>query len=200
MNSMSRRYYDPCKKDCSDNCKKHYYDKDDDKKEDECPTIIKCSGPSSTPIPVLTLGEGISNVELPLASITLDTSCICDPIVKLDFSTNYVVPISVSLVGGSIVLRVYKQCRGQATRVPIGTAWAISGGILGIEVFEAAIASFTTCDTDSCRDECCTYTVVATVNAIADVALGAAFNNSTLSAVVTCKNSCHKCKKNHDRY
>ena len=173
---------------------------EEDPEEEKCPTIIKCSGPSSTPIPVLTLGEGISNVELPLASLTLDTSCICDPIVKLDFSTNYVVPVRVSLVGGSIVLRVFKQCKNQATRVPIGSAWAISGGIAGIEIFEASIASFSTCDTDSCQDGCCTYTVVATVNAIADVAIGAAFNNLTLTAVVTCKNNCHKCKKDHDKY
>lgn len=198
MNSMSKRYNDECRK---DNCRKDDYRRDDYRKDDykkeeeKCPTIIKCSGPSSTPIPVLTLGEGISNVELPLASITLDTSCICDPIVKLDFSTNYVVPISVSLIGGSIVLRVFKQCKNQANRIQVGTSWAISGGLAGIEIFEASIASFSTCDSDFCGDECCTYTVVATVNAIADVALGAAFNNSTLSAVVTCKNSCHKCKE-----
>ena len=188
MNSMSRRYYDTCKKD-------NYREE-----EDKCPTIIKCSGPSSTPIPAITLSEGITgDVELPLASLTLDTSCICDPIVKLDFSTNYVVPIGVLLLG-SITLRVYKQCKGQATRVPIGTAWALSGGLAGIEVFEASISSFSTCDTDTCGDECCTYTVVATVNAIASLALGAAFNNSTLSAVATCKNSCNKCRKDHDKY
>lgn len=189
MNSMSRKYYDPCKK---DNYRKE--------EEEKCPTIIKCSCPSSTPIPAITLSEGITgNVELPLASLTLDTSCICDPVIKLDFSTNYVVPIGVLLLG-SITLRVYKQCRNQEMRTPIGTAWALSGGLAGIEVFEASISSFSTCDTDTCGDECCTYTVVATVNAIASLALGAAFNNSTLSAVVTCKNSCHKCKKDHDKY
>lgn len=188
MNSMSRGYYDNCRKDSNK------------KEEDKCPTIIKCSGPSSTPIPAITLGEGITGeVELPLASLTLDTSCICDPVVKLDFSTNYVVPVGVNLLG-SITLRVYKQCRNQATRNLIGTAWAISGGIAGIQAFEASIASFSTCDTDSCGDDCCTYTVVATVNAIATLALGAAFNNSTLSAVATCKKSCHKCRKDYDKY
>lgn len=183
MNSMSKGYYSCCGK---DNCKKE---------EDKCQTIIKCSSPNSTPIPAITLSEGITgDVELPLASLTLDTSCICDPVIKLDFSTNYIVPIGVNLLG-SITLRVYKQCKNQATRVPIGTAWAVSGGILGLEAFEASTVSFSTCDSDFCGDECCTYTVVATVNAIASLALGASFNNSTLSAVATCKNSCYKCKK-----
>ena len=183
MNSMSKRYYDN--------------DERDRRREEEesCPTIIKCSGPSSTPIPAITISEGISgDVELPLAALTLDTSCICDPTIKLDFSTNYVVPIGVNLLG-SITLRVYKQCKGQSNRIPVGTAWELSGGLAGIEALEASIVSFSTCDSDVCGDGCCTYTVVATVNAIASVALGAAFNNSTLSAVVTCKNSCHKCRR-----
>ena len=185
MNSMSRGYHDSC-------------EKEKRREEETCPTIIKCSCPSSTPIPVLTLGEGITNVELPLAALTLDTSCICDPVVRLDFSTNYVVPVGVSLVGGSVVLRVYKQCKHQQMRVPIGTSWTISGGLAGVEIFEASINSFTICDTDSCKDECCTYTVVATVNSIANVALGASFNNSTLTATVTCRKNCHECNK--DRY
>ena len=184
MNSMSKKYNDICRRE----------EEREDRREDKCPTIIKCSCPNSTPIPAITLSEGITgDVELPLAALTLDTSCICDPVIKLDFSTNYVVPVGVNILG-SITLRVYKQCKNQANRVQVGTSWALSGGLAGIQAFEASIASFSVCDSDDCKEGCCTYTVVATVNAIASIAIGASFNNSTLSAVATCKQSCNECK------
>ena len=60
------------------------------------------------------------------------------------------------------------------------------------------IVSFFICDSDSCENDCCTYTAVATVTTgIATAALP--INNATLGAIATCRESCKECKKGYDR-
>lgn len=187
MGSMSRGYHD--------DQEKVYYERI---VEEKCPTIVKCSCSTSTPIPALTIGIGLTgSVDLTLATLNVDTSCICDPNVKLDFTTNYIVPAGL-LVGGTVSLQVFKQCRNQLTPTSVGQPLSLTGGILGVNT--ASIVSFFTCDSDICSNECCTYTVVATVNAVVSIALGASFNRSILSATITCRNSCHKCRRDYDRY
>ena len=109
MNSMSRRYQDECKKD---------YKKEE--KEEKCPTIIKCGWPSSTSIPAATA----TGTAFTLASLTLNTSCLCDPSVKLEFASN---PILAAFVG-TLSIRVFKQCRNQFTPVPVGHTCKLSKG------------------------------------------------------------------------
>ena len=179
MNSWSRNNYESYKKEEKhENCRKEdrYEDRYEEKK---CETFIKCGCPNSTTIPAGTA----NTVNTTLATFNLDTSCICDPKVKLDFTSNYVAAGAVS-----IRLQIFRQCKNQLTPVAIGSSWnlTVTGAIT--ETF-----SFFICDQDGCIDrDCCTYTVVAIPNTATTVSV-ISFNNATLAATVTCgENSCHR--------
>lgn len=169
MNSMSRGYYDPC-------------GKEKKREEDKCPTIVKCGCPGSIIIPTTaTVGTTFT-----LASLNLDTSCICDPNIRLDFSSNVVAPTGTT--AGAVSIQIFKQCNNQANPIPVGSAWTSSVNAPITRTF-----SFFTCDNDSCNSGCCTYTVIATVTtAVAGANLS--INNAALSAIAVCKTSCCKCR------
>jgi len=175
MNSMSRGYYDPCRK--------------EKREEKECPTIIKCGCPSSTSVPILAAG---GSATLTLASLTLDTSCICDPNIKLEFATNLVAGVAFV---GTMSIQVFKQCKNQFNPVPVGPTWTVGT----LTALSAQTFSFFICDSDSCNNDCCTYTVVARITSA--VATGTlAINNATLGAIATCgANKCEKCREKEDR-
>lgn len=158
MNSMSRGSHDD---DC---CKKE---------KKPCPTIVKCSCPGSATLSTLTPAGTPSS----LTSLTLNTSCLCDPCTKLEFASNIVAPIVFT---GTINFQVSKLCRSQSTPIPVGPAWTFSAtGITFAETF-----TFFVCDCDSCFDDCCTYTVAATAVTITAGTLN--INNATLGAIATC--------------
>ncbi len=167
MNSMSKGYYDYCGKERR-------------KEEKQCPTIVKCGCPGAVTLPIATT----VGTTLTLASLTLDTSCLCDPSTKLEFASNIVVPVAAT---GGFTVQIFKQCRNQMTAVPVGPAWSWAQlvALAGSESF-----SFFICDSDSCNNDCCTYTAVLTVTTV--VAAGTiSINNATLGAVSTCKsNAC----------
>ena len=177
MNSNSRYYHDD---DC-DPCGKEKKEKECKKeKKEECPTIIKCSCPSAVTIPVATA----VNTTFTLASLTLNTGCICNPCAKIEFASNYV------LTGftGAISIQVRKQCFNQLNPVPVGPAFTFSRAV---GVSDAGTFSFFICDCDSCFNDCCTYTAVATVTTATGAASVLALNNVTLGAIATCQtNAC----------
>jgi len=162
---MSKGYYDPCKKEF--------------KEDKHCPTIIKCGTPSSTTVPAAT----VAGTTFTVSSLTLDTCGLCNPTTKLEFASNLVAPVAFT---GTINFQVFKLCRGQFTPVPVGPAWTFDlVALLASETF-----SFFVCDCDSCFDDCCTYTVVATVTSAVTVGT-LNINNSTLGAISTCgRNNC----------
>ncbi|WP_411680363.1 DUF4489 domain-containing protein [Clostridium thailandense] len=161
MNSMSRNHFSD---DCNP-CKKE---------EKHCPTIIKCGCPSSSSIPAAT----VAGTTFTVSSLSLDTSKLCDPTVKLEFASNLVVPVAFT---GSVDFQVFKICRGQLTPIPVGPAWTFSlVALLASQTF-----SFFVCDCNSCFDDCCTYTVVATVTSAVTVGT-LSINNATLGAIATC--------------
>ena len=209
MNSMSNRYNDPCRRE-----KKEDYDNYRKEKEEKCPTIVKCGCPSSAIIPTATTAR----TEFTLASLTLDTSCLCDPDIILEFASNTI----ATGFRGTLSIRVFKQCRCQVTPIPIGATWTLQLGTTGsgsgdasgdaleelerpgpkpnpnppTTVTDARTFSFFICDSDSCDKDCCTYTVVATVvgsNTVGTLAI----NNATLGAVATCNSN--RCKKKCDK-
>lgn len=166
MNSMSKGYYND---DC-DHCKKEKI---------PCPTIIKCSCPGTATIPT---GATVGTI-FPLTTLTLNTSCLCDPCTKLEFASNLVASAAVT---GTLNFQVSKICRGQSTSIPVGPAWTFStSGVTASRTF-----SFFVCDCDSCFDDCCTYTVAATVAGTAFVGT-LSINNATLGGITTC--SGNKC-------
>lgn len=167
MNSMSKYYY---KDDC-DPCKKEKKEKKD------CPTIIKCGCPSSTAIPAIPTGTST----FILASLALDTSCLKNPCIKLEFASNLV---TTGAATGTLSVQVFKQCNNQLTALPVGPSWTVT-----LATTTSSTFSFFICDCDcSCFDDCCLYTVVATNTTV--IAIGASLNNATLGAIATCSNSC----------
>lgn len=189
MNSMSKRYYDECRKE-REHEREHEREcerKRERNHEEKCPTIIKCGCPSSTPINKAKEGESFI-----VAALNLDTSCICDPTIKLEFASNIVVSDNKDSCDVGLNFRVFKQCKHQHTPIPVGPVWSFFTDEKDLSV----TFSFFVCDSDSCDEECCTYTVVATVaDKLNDGSLFV--NNATLGAIATCKKKCHECKKDH---
>lgn len=174
MNSMSKYYY---KDDC-DPCKKEREKKD-------CPTIIKCSCPSTFNFPVINLDVLGTAPEFQIASLTLDTSCLKDPCVKLEFASTI---SAVAAIDTTLTFQVYKICGNQQFPTPIGPAWTFTS-LLAVGFSNTF--SFFVCDCDcSCFKDCCTYIVRVTSNADVALAAGLAINNATLGAIVTCSSSC----------
>ena len=183
---------------------KRYQDQNerDKYKEKKCPTIIKCGCPISILIP-----EGIkAQTTFTLTSLTLDTSCLCDLDIILQFASNTI----ATEFKGALSVRVFKQCRCQVTPIPVGATWTLQLGTRGragdgegeevpvpvTTVTDARTLSFFVCDSDSCDKDCCTYTVVATVFG-EDTVGTLAINNATLGAVATCNSN--RCKKKCDK-
>jgi hypothetical protein len=172
MNSNSRYYHDdecdPCGKEKSMPYKKE--------KKETCPTIIKCSNPGAVTIPLATV---VGTTFTP-TSLTLNTGGLCNPCTKLEFTSNVV----ATAFTGSISFQIFKQCVNQLTPVPVGPAFTYSRIVA---VTDSDTFTFFICDCDSCFNDCCTYTVVITVNAVTVGVL--AINNATLGAITTCQTS-----------
>lgn len=174
MNSISRRY-------------NKYCGKENRIEEEKCPIIIKCGCPNSSQI-ITTFAELTSTATI--AAVTIDKSCLCNPITKLEFTTN------ISTVdrgfAGTVSFRVFRQCQNEFVPVAVGPTWSSV-----ITAADTIIVSFFICDSDSCENDCCTYTVVATATAAVATSAGSVlFNNATLGAIATCKsNRCNECKK-----
>lgn len=168
MNSISRGYYESYEKERN--------------REEECQAIMKCGCPVSSRIITTDTQLIVSDT---IASLTIDNSCLCDPISKIEFVTD----ITSIAFAGIVTLSVFKQCRNQVEAVPIGANWTIS-----IAANSTVHLSFFICDSDSCKDDCCTYSVVATavtgVVFIGDTPVPTPgtilFNNATLGAISTC--------------
>ncbi|OOM77827.1 DUF4489 domain-containing protein [Clostridium sp. BL-8] len=169
MNSMSKYHDEGCRKDPCQH---------EDCKKENCPTIIKCSQPGSVTIPAAT----VLGTAFPLTSLTINTSCLKDPCIKLEFSSNLIATVAFT---GTLNFQVFKQCRGQFTPVPIGP----SSQFNLVALLTSQTFSFFVCDCGSCScDDCCTYTVTATVTSAVTVGT-LSINNATLGAIAACGTS-----------
>lgn len=176
MNSMSKYYY---KDDC-DPCKK------EKKIKKYSRTFIKCSCPSTFNFPLIDVTVLSPLPEYQIASLTIDTSCLEDPCIKLEFASTI---SAVAAVNPNLTFQVYKICGNQNFPVPVGSAWVYSRLVT---VTESSTFSFFVCDCDccSCPNGCCTYIVRATNNADLSASLGLSVNNATLGAIVTSNDCC----------
>ncbi len=170
MNSNSRYCddYEPCK----DPCKR-------DKKPSAPITMVKCGAPGSISIPVATL----AGTTFTLASLTTNTAGICNPCTKIEVAMN----ITALAFLGSINFQVFKQCRNQFQPIPVGAAFTFSRIVA---ITESTTFSFFVCDCDTCENECCSYTLVATVTTVTVGDLN--INNATLGAI-TASSNCECC-------
>lgn len=164
--------YDDCQ-DCTCNC---YCD---------CPpkhlkpnrTILKCGNVGGVTIPAGTAAGAFYT----LTSVTVDTKFIKRPNIKFEFASNIV-------TNGSVIdlnFQLYRQCNNQVSPIPVGPIWTFSRTVA---VAESDSFSFFTCDCDFCHDDCCTYSVRATVSGVVTVGV-TAVNNASLAAIVV-EDSC----------
>lgn len=170
MNSMSRPHCNDDSHKEIDCCRKH--------KETE--VLLKCGTPGSITLPVIT----VAPASFPLTSLTLNTAGLCNPCIKFEFASNIITPATAVV---TINFQIFKLCRNQLTPTPVGGVWTFSRilNVGGSDTF-----TFIVCDCDVCPDDCCTYSVVATLPVI-NVGI-TTITNATLSALVV-ENNCHCC-------
>lgn len=160
MNSNSKYDgdYEPCKKEKKVVCNQ---------------TFVKCGAPGSVTIPLAT----VAGTTFTPASLTLNTSCICNPCVKIEVTSNLVAAVAFT---GTLSFQVLKQCRNQFSPVPVGPAFTSDF----VALLSSSTFSFFVCDCDSCDHDCCTYTLAVTVTSAVTVGT-LSINNATLGAIVS---------------
>ncbi len=152
----------------------------------ECPpkylkptrTILKCGSIGGVTLPALTAAGSTFT----LASVTVDTKGLKRPNIKFEFASNVVTTGSVITLN----FQLFRQCRGQITTLPVGPIWTFSRSTAATD---SDTFSFFVCDCDFCCDDCCTYSVVATVAGVASVGV-TAINNASLSALIVDGSCC----------
>lgn len=135
-------------------------------------TTLKCGSQGSVTLPTATTAGSIFT----LATVNVDTKNYRKPCVKFEFASNIVTTAAII----SLNFQIFKQCKGQLTPLPVGPIWTFSRLVA---ITESNTFTFFVCDCDICDDECCTYSIVATVAGVATVGV-TAINNASLSAII----------------
>ncbi|RII34250.1 DUF4489 domain-containing protein [Clostridium chromiireducens] len=156
-------------------------------------TILKCGTPGSA---ISITPDTLAGTTFNVSTLTLNTSCLCDPCVKLEFASNLAYS-SLSTIESTVVnFQLFKLCDNQRNPIPVGPQLVfsvpfttlidppISPGFSGNSTF-----SFFVCDCDTCHHECCTYSLVATT-ATSDAFV--TITNARLSAIAA-DNNCRCC-------
>ncbi|MEW8956661.1 DUF4489 domain-containing protein [Clostridium sp.] len=176
------KYYDDYKYDDDYNHDSRYYDDhkccnhDYPKYEYKCcnqtyckpghptPThsIFACGQGSGVAIPIPTVTNPTFN-PLPVASVTIDNTCLCNPSVKIDFDAliNYqaLLTLGATPVLGApftVTFQLSKTCN-DGSKIALGT-WDFAFGILALAVNITNSFSFSYCECNVCPG-CCVYTV-----------------------------------------
>ncbi len=153
------------------------YEKED--KKVICPTIIKCGNVGSSV--VIPAGSTAVNT-FALASLNLNLHKLCNPVAKLEFTSNFAIGAFVGTIG----VQIFKQC-GVLPAVAVGPVFIFTLPAPGITASNPF--TFFVCDEDFCIDKCCIYTAVATP--VGTTAGTLTINNATISAIATCAhNNC----------
>ena len=113
-----------------------------------------------------------------LSSVTINSSSLCNPRIKLEFSSN----IATLLFAGSLDFQIIKTCSNQLQPIPIGKIWSFSNALVETVGSDSNSFSFFVCDCDSCFNGCCTYTVVVTVGTLTIGTI--TISNALLEAIV----------------
>lgn len=134
--------------------------------------ILRCSTGGLGPLPII---NTVLSRPLPVVSVNVDTTRMCNPSVLLTFTGQVNLPLGISVTLNFVV---NKTCEGGAPR-QIGGTYTFS---TLATVLEAESFAFQLCDTDTCED-CCTYTVEVSTTSIIDIVPGLTITNATLSAL-----------------
>lgn len=141
-------------------------------------TLLKCGCPGAVTLPLAT----IAGTNFTVATVNVDTRGFRKPCIKFEFASNIVTTAAILTLN----LQLFKQCKNQLVPIPVGPVWTFSRLVA---ITDSNTFTFFVCDCDICDEECCTYSVVATVAGVATVGV-TAINNATLSAIVV-DNTCN---------
>jgi len=89
--------------------------KEQKNKDDICPTIIKCGNVGSS---VVIPAGATTTTSFTLASLNLNLHKLCNPVAKLEFTSNFAIGAFV----GGISVQIFKQC-GLLPAVSVGPAF-----------------------------------------------------------------------------
>lgn len=124
---------------------------------DENRLFFKCGNFQSNSIG-LPLLPGTSTNPIIVSAVTVDTSSICDPGVKIDFN------VSVSKGGGvtipNLKFQVFKLCNNEFSKIMVGSTWSYANN----RVEESSeTLNFFVYDYDVINSKKCTYILEATL-------------------------------------
>lgn len=133
---------------------------DNNKCADKCCTcnenkVILKSGNSISTILQLPLVPGTMGIPVTISQVTVDTSCLYKPQIKLDFMVNIAIPTGVTIT--NLILRVFKVCNNRCQRMPVGSDWYFNN----ISWTGSTVFSFFIYDYDTFKSEYCTYVLEA---------------------------------------
>jgi hypothetical protein len=134
--------------------------------------LLRCATGGVGPLPIITTALARP---IPVVSVTLDTTKLCNPSVLLTFTGQINLPVGV-LVNLNFIIN--KSCDGGA---PIQVGGTFTFATL-VTVLEAETFAFQFCDHDPCPG-CCTYTVELSTTSLIDITPGTTVTNATLSAL-----------------
>lgn len=156
-------------------CRKHRCCCEKDKCCDPCGSVLNSATGGAGPLPILAAGDLTAAIQV--VSVTIDTCCLCDPSVLLNFTTQISLPAASTT---TLVFQVLRSgpCNGTAT--PVGSAFTYTNTVV---LATSDSFSFQVFDSNLRRGTY-TYSVVLTTGTTATVA-GVTLVNSTLSARAT---------------
>ncbi|MBS5822754.1 MAG: DUF4489 domain-containing protein [Clostridium argentinense] len=154
-------------------------------------SIMSCGTGSGLNIPAVAPGTPFNPI--PIASVTIDTTCLCNPGVKIHFSSiiNYQAlldlgALPVLTTPFTVTFQLSKTC-DNGSKIALGS-WTFTQAILALAVNVTKTFSFNFCECHSCPG-CCVYTVdivQATGSTLAGVTItseNASIVTSSLTAV-----------------
>ncbi|WP_291582583.1 DUF4489 domain-containing protein [Clostridium sp. UBA6640] len=149
------------------------------------PSVLSCGTGTGLAIPAVTPGSQFNPV--PVASVTIDTTCLCSPAVKIDFSSiiNYqallVLAAPVITTPFTVTFQLSKTC-DNGSKIPLGS-WTFTISLLTVAVNITETFAFTHCECHACPG-CCVYTVDI-VNATRSALLGVTVTSESASIVTS---------------
>ncbi|MCB2360115.1 DUF4489 domain-containing protein [Clostridium estertheticum] len=179
MNSMSKGNWQE-EKGCG--CRKEK--EDNRKKEIDDEVLLKCVSGNSQLLPTVAAGTTPSTFNL--VSFVLNTSHFKNPCIKYEFASNILSNIPATATTAlTINFQIFKRCRRDvAPGTAVGPVWTFTrpiGALNTADTFSFIVCDCG-CDCDCDKDDCCTYTVVASV--VTNPTTTAIINNPTFSALV----------------
>jgi len=150
------------------------------------PSILACGNGTGLAIPAVPAGTPFNPI--PVASVTIDTTCLCKPSVKIDFTSIINYQALLTLGAGpllttpfTVTFQLSKTCN-DGSKIPLGS-WTFTIALLAAAVNITETFAFTFCECHACP-ACCVYTVDI-VQALRSTLAGTITVTSETASIVT---------------